>query len=349
MPSVTFDLETVTPLFLGGAEQEKAELRPPAFRGALRYWFRAIAGARYWNNIEQLNKLESEIFGSTEQGSKIIIRLQKFPDDLDEGIIKFQLYKNPGLSYLWFSTQMQQRQAIGVHDSIPFSLTFSTRPNPKESEQQQRALELAINCFWLAINLGGFGSRERRGAGSLRVVRVKYKKIDPKKFPKFVIKFRPSAISQYLRKETRKVVKNIESLLPEIENKEPVPSTPNLEIYSPKTAAIYLITDKDNPYQSWENALEYIGQQYKDYRQNLERRERAIFGLPLKKFDMQSRHPSPLRIKVIRSVNDYYCLLIKMQTAFPLDSKIDNPENPDYSYLDDFFTYIDSEKIKKVG
>ncbi len=45
MPSITFDLETVTPLFLAGADQQKAELRPPAFRGALRYWFRAIAAS----------------------------------------------------------------------------------------------------------------------------------------------------------------------------------------------------------------------------------------------------------------------------------------------------------------
>ena len=47
MPSITFDLETVTPLFLSGADQTIAELRPPAFRGALRYWFRALAGGYY--------------------------------------------------------------------------------------------------------------------------------------------------------------------------------------------------------------------------------------------------------------------------------------------------------------
>lgn len=45
MPSITFELETVTPLFLAGADQTEAELRPPAFRGALRYWFRAMPRA----------------------------------------------------------------------------------------------------------------------------------------------------------------------------------------------------------------------------------------------------------------------------------------------------------------
>ena len=36
-------LETVTPLFLGGAEQNGyAELRPPSVKGALRFWHRAL-------------------------------------------------------------------------------------------------------------------------------------------------------------------------------------------------------------------------------------------------------------------------------------------------------------------
>jgi len=43
--SLTITLETVTPLFLGGADPRGApELRPPAFRGAMRYWLRAALG-----------------------------------------------------------------------------------------------------------------------------------------------------------------------------------------------------------------------------------------------------------------------------------------------------------------
>jgi CRISPR-associated protein Cmr1 len=41
--SLTITLETVTPLFLGGADPRGApELRPPAFRGAMRYWLREL-------------------------------------------------------------------------------------------------------------------------------------------------------------------------------------------------------------------------------------------------------------------------------------------------------------------
>lgn len=38
---ITVKLETVTSLFFGGAKPRgKPELRPPAFRGAMRYWLR---------------------------------------------------------------------------------------------------------------------------------------------------------------------------------------------------------------------------------------------------------------------------------------------------------------------
>jgi CRISPR-associated protein Cmr1 len=41
--SVELTLETVTPLFLGGALHQP-ELRPASVRGALRYWLRAALG-----------------------------------------------------------------------------------------------------------------------------------------------------------------------------------------------------------------------------------------------------------------------------------------------------------------
>ena len=42
MEVMQFRLQVVTPLFLSGADQAKAELRPPTIRGALRFWFRAM-------------------------------------------------------------------------------------------------------------------------------------------------------------------------------------------------------------------------------------------------------------------------------------------------------------------
>jgi CRISPR-associated protein Cmr1 len=98
------------PLFLSGANQQEAELRPPAFRGALRYWFRAIAGPYYWNNPNQLKKIESDILGDSGShcSSKIILRLSKVPNTESEEIE----FNQQGINYLWFSLKAQKSSGI---------------------------------------------------------------------------------------------------------------------------------------------------------------------------------------------------------------------------------------------
>jgi CRISPR-associated protein Cmr1 len=69
MNKVSFELEVVTPLFLGGADGKTAELRPPSIRGAMRFWFRAMMGGIVGGNIEALKKLEADVFGDTDKAS----------------------------------------------------------------------------------------------------------------------------------------------------------------------------------------------------------------------------------------------------------------------------------------
>ncbi|MCD6363255.1 MAG: type III-B CRISPR module RAMP protein Cmr1, partial [Synergistetes bacterium] len=47
MHKVSLEVETVTPLFIAGADQRNIGnegLRPPSLRGLLRWWFRAALG-----------------------------------------------------------------------------------------------------------------------------------------------------------------------------------------------------------------------------------------------------------------------------------------------------------------
>src|SRR5438876_480025 len=72
MQEVTFEVETITPLFLAGADQTKAELRAPSFRGEMRYWLRALVGGLVGTDQEGLTKVrdaETLVFGATDQGS----------------------------------------------------------------------------------------------------------------------------------------------------------------------------------------------------------------------------------------------------------------------------------------
>ena len=59
MKRLTFKLQVVTPLFLSGANQQVAELRPPSIRGALRFWFRAMMGGVVggdWQKVQELDR-----------------------------------------------------------------------------------------------------------------------------------------------------------------------------------------------------------------------------------------------------------------------------------------------------
>src|SRR5690554_3545147 len=84
-----------TPMFLAGAEQEKTpELRPPSFKGLLRFWFRAVALPKL-ESWKEVQKLEKELFGSTDQQSSFLLDLVENSSGQIEG-----LENSPGLIYL---------------------------------------------------------------------------------------------------------------------------------------------------------------------------------------------------------------------------------------------------------
>ncbi len=151
--SVTVEVKTVTPLFLGGADPRgQPELRPPAFRGAMRYWYRAVLGGVIGDqDLKSLRKLEREVFGDTECGSPFSIQIQQVPLKTDRKPIL--PHKTPSGSRMAFS-EGQQFQVI---------LRTSRPADPLVWVNVCMAFNLVI---WL----GGLGLRSRRGAGSLQVV-----------------------------------------------------------------------------------------------------------------------------------------------------------------------------------
>ena len=187
--TLTVTLETVTPLFLGGAEPRGTpELRPPAFRGALRYWLRAALGGVIGDDIENVRRLEAAVFGSTDEkvdGASIVtVRLS--PHNLPPS----QLYRRrppvsvekegrtrrqpTGRDYLYWSMGESGSVERNNYQSakqfyVPgasFDLTLNLRPGAKEINQ---SFSQAVAALWLLIHFGGIGSRSRRTGGSLSV------------------------------------------------------------------------------------------------------------------------------------------------------------------------------------
>ena len=77
MHKIIFECETITPMFLAGADGKTPELRAPSIKGALRFWWRAMHGHL---ELGELRKKEAEIFGGVgekEGKSKLIIQVQE--------------------------------------------------------------------------------------------------------------------------------------------------------------------------------------------------------------------------------------------------------------------------------
>lgn len=158
MPKLTLTLEAVTPLFLAGADGGTPELRPASFRGALRFWLRALLGAHLGGNIKRLHEEESKIFGSTHGTSPVIVRTAAW-----DGSLKRE--RRRALPH----SEWKQFAPLSFVEGSQFTLTLAARP-------AQQLPNEALAALLLMLNLGGVGKRSRRGFGSLQVVKAEPEK-----------------------------------------------------------------------------------------------------------------------------------------------------------------------------
>jgi CRISPR-associated protein Cmr1 len=68
-----YELEVVTPLFMGGADPKFAEIRAQSIKGLLRFWWRAHQKE---TDIKKLREKENRIFGSTDGKSRFSISVE---------------------------------------------------------------------------------------------------------------------------------------------------------------------------------------------------------------------------------------------------------------------------------
>ncbi len=155
---LTITLETVTPLFLGGAGNLTPEFRPPPFRGMMRYWFRALAGGIVGDDEQALKTIkqkESGIFGSPDEKhgqSAVWVRLST-PMFTPKTYLLLPHKDRPSFP--------------AIPPGVTLTLTLTLKPNAETPK-----LEMAVWSLLVGLALGGIGKRSRRGFGSLRVTEV---------------------------------------------------------------------------------------------------------------------------------------------------------------------------------
>lgn len=148
LSTITYNCEVLTPLFSAGADTNEPEFRAATIKGSLRFWFRALHG--HFAKVEDLQAEERKYFGDTSRRSPLLIRC------IPEG--------NPQTerkALLPHRTDNRRSPAEAILPGSRFTVKLTMPSNQ---------LEKIKALFELAIFLGGWGRRSRRGAGSIRIV-----------------------------------------------------------------------------------------------------------------------------------------------------------------------------------
>lgn len=172
MARATFSLNT--PLFLGGAEPQKGppELRPPSIKGALRFWWRALAWSRCGGDLGKIHSAEETIFGAAAGGqASFLLRVRPSTGNVlpKDQVLQGSDGKAVGIGARYFG--------FGLMSAFGANAGKLTRPCLKapfeftvELISRDPLDKSVIDALKLMGLLGGLGSRTRRGWGSLSLL-----------------------------------------------------------------------------------------------------------------------------------------------------------------------------------
>jgi CRISPR-associated protein Cmr1 len=328
MYKVSFLVENITPLFLSGADNKTIEPRPSAFKGMMRFWWRAV---RAETETKKLWKEEARIFGAADEKfgrSRVRINLKwdkkKFEKQVKQDTkkwLKKDLKDYFGVKYLLYSVGLNIREFL--LPGFEFEITLSC--------SDKETLKKAIASFWCLIFLGGIGTRARRGGGNLK---VKYIKEGEEYLNGIEFTIDDKDIERWFKENLDKV-------------KQLIGCKSERGNYTSISKGTVLIFD---PLNSWEKALDKIGKSFRNFRNRKEPDyssvreyllsgkapnyiEKVEFGLPLsyryKSLDYKSaiiegankerqRSASPLIFKVIEVNKEFYPLIILLNKPYLL-------------------------------
>jgi CRISPR-associated protein Cmr1 len=175
MTKLRADFSIVTPLLMGGADPQSAELRVSGMKGMLRFWWRALAWSRL-KSVDQVRSEEAKIFGSTEEGqSSVKIRLlppKKTVTIKKKSVLSYNDGTDAGEGSIYLGYGLIEangelnRRCLGypIEDG---ALELSFLPStPEDNIKSVEAALLAMGFF------GGLGSRSRKGYGSFNLKKL---------------------------------------------------------------------------------------------------------------------------------------------------------------------------------
>lgn len=327
MHTITFTCETITPMFLSGADGTTPELRAPSIKGALRFWWRAMNG-----HESNMKELETKIFGglgnNTAMRSSFSIQMitpikdsdiddltwkqigcEKTVSKKGNPYIDSRNTKLKGLAYLYYSTWLDVeniRKSIKPNVVFEFKIIF----------HKMEYFDHIINALKALVFLGTLGTRSRRGGGSFWIKDLNFNEdIDEESRKK----------EQELKKSFHnKGITSVEKLRKHIVDSFSITSHDRNDYSHLKKAKIYFA---QNTTTNWATSLETIAKPFFEFRTTVKSRitDTPNFGFPIlhqsskttmqggkltvvngkEKIDKLERRSSPLIFKLIK-VNENF-------------------------------------------
>lgn len=374
MQEVTFDLQVLTPLFISGANQHEVpvppesqrpdevtswellpEIRPPSFRGLMRYWLRAaVAGVAPLEivSLEDIRAFECSIFGATDQGSAVQVRIIPL-SDREERFRKESYSRDhvSGRDYLYWSMARSGRgkrykpNRLSFSEGTRFKVTLAV--HDRGGETPIRQLECAVAALWLLTSLGGIGSRSRRCAGSLTVPNVSGNTTP--------LSFTQARTAEELQRTLRQGLQVVQQLysrqLAAVKAALGTPTDPPLEgapfdtLSLPKSCRIWILQRKDGfAWRRAKDALDDIGKELQACRNSIALPERTTLGLPLivqrmersklQKALEENRRASPLLLTIKQLQGQQYVgVAVLFKTHY---ESIEPLPEPDYTLIEEW-------------
>ena len=372
-----FEIETVTPLFVGGSNpREQPEIRAASFRGALRFWLRALLGGVLGDRPDnKIFQCESQVFGSTDYASPVVVRVshQNLPSIGYSELTQ----SRAGIAYLFFSAR--QTRSEPERKAIASDSKFSCTIHLRAGAQNPKALQAVAAALWLLTNLGGLGMRARRGGGGLQVVSTDWS--DPS-LPSLILQARTpeqlqSALKHGLHRLREWAAEAFHgSLSPTFETQPPA-----FDVLHPDWCSIAVV---NREFDDWKGALDTFGQIMQRFRSRYEPDysnvkavlqsgnqlkpvQRAAFGLPIVFYfrslkgehatlegEKHERRASPLLVRVTKLANGK-CVLVLTRFRSSLlppgerlqlrhrNRQIRTDQPPNDTLLEDFLSHLNQK------
>lgn len=178
MTNLEIEFTINTPLFMRGYT-DTPEFRLPSFKGALRFWWRAISFKTYKNDIEKLYDHESKIFGDAQRKgygrSKVVLSLDEINYNKNKKITNtYQTNDKMGLIYLGYGLYNYRKTGkTGKYHAKPYltenisgKISLNCKNLDENQYQSLRESIIALGFF------GGLGARSRRGFGSFNIINI---------------------------------------------------------------------------------------------------------------------------------------------------------------------------------